>query len=130
MGNGHIAGQIADSQVTECRTCLGTLSELPRTAPITDPDERAMRQARLNGRETPYVGDRVVVTSRGEKLWAVREVAPGRFAETLKVSGEVLEVPLVYGTACQQQPDQQASRYCHTCHAYPRDKAPEPVLKR
>ncbi|MFQ5341739.1 MAG: hypothetical protein ACE5F6_09365 [Anaerolineae bacterium] len=130
MGNGHIAGRIADSQVTECRTCHGTLSELPQTAPITDPDERAMRQARLNGRETLHVGDRVVVTSRGEKLWAVKEVAPGRFAETLKVSGEILEVPLVYGSACQQQPDQQASRYCHACHAYPRDKALEPALER
>lgn len=130
MGNGHIAGRIADSQVVECRTCHGTLTEPPATAPITDPDERAMRQARLNGHGTLQVGDRVVVTRRGEKLWAVKEVAPGRFVETLKVSGEELEVPLVYGSACQQQPDQQASRYCHACHAYPRDEILAPTLRR
>ncbi len=122
MGNGHIAGKIEDSRVIECRTCHGTVWELPQTAPIVEEDERALRQARLNGRGALAVGDRVVVTARGEKLWAVREVEPGRFVQTLKVSGETLEVPLAYGTACPQKPDEQESRYCHACHAYDRER--------
>ncbi len=128
MGNGHIADAVTDSQVVRCRTCHGTLWELPQTAPITAEDEPAMRQAQLNGHGKLRVGDRVVVTPRGEKMWAVREVAPGRFVETLKVSGEEVEVPLVYGSACQQKPDEQESRYCHACHAYPRDDALKPFL--
>jgi len=127
MGNGHIADAIADAQVTECRTCHGTLTEPPQTAPITEPDETAMRQARLNGQGDLEVGDRVVVNSRGEKLWAVKEVSPGHFEEMLKVSGETLGIPLVQGSACQQQPDQQESRYCHACHAYPRDDVLESI---
>jgi hypothetical protein len=121
MGNGHIADAISDSQATECRTCHGTLTEPPQTAAITAPDEAAMRQARLNGHGDLQVGDRVVVNSQGEKLWAVRETSPGVFVETLKVSGETRSVPLVMGSACQQQPDEQESRYCHACHAYDRE---------
>jgi hypothetical protein len=44
----------------------------------------------------------------------------GKFVQTLKVSGEQLEIPPVMGTACQQKLDEQESRYCHECHAYER----------
>lgn len=123
MGNGHIPDAISDVQTTECRTCHGTVWEPPKTAVITSEDEPAMRQARLNGFGDLKVGDRVVVTRTGEKLWAVKEVAPGRFVETLKVTGEQLEVPLAYGSQCQQKPDEQESRYCHRCHAFDREGA-------
>ncbi len=118
MGTGHIADATVDSQVTQCRTCHGTLTEPPATALITDLGETAMRQAQMNSNGNLQVGDRVVVNSRGEKLWGVKEIRPGAFVETLKVSGVEKAVPLVMGSACQQQPDQQESRYCHACHAY------------
>lgn len=121
MGNGHIADSKADAQGTECRTCHGTLTALPQTATIDLPDEAAMRQARLNGHSTLAVGDRVVVNRLGEKLWSVRESSPGRFVETLKVGGEERLVPLVLGSECLQKPNEQESRFCHECHAYPRD---------
>lgn len=121
MGNGHIADAMAEAQGTECRTCHGTLSTLPQTQPISDPNEAAMRQARLNGHGNLQVGDRVVVNQLGEKLWAVKQIDPSQFMQTLKVSGENVAVPLVMGSACQQKPDEQASHYCHVCHAYPRD---------
>lgn len=121
MGSGHIADAMADAQGTECRTCHGTLTSLPQTQPITEANETAMRQARLNGHGSLQVGDQVVVNRLGEKLWAVKQIGPAQFQETLKVSGENVTVPLVMGSACQQKPDQQASHYCHACHAYPRD---------
>ncbi len=123
MGTGHIADAISDSQATECRTCHGTMTAPPATAEITAPDEPAMRQARLNGNSQLEVGDRVVVDKFGEKLWSVREIEPGEFVETLKVTGATLPVPLVIGSQCQQAPDEQESRYCHACHAYDREKA-------
>ena len=122
MGNGHILDSISKAQGTECRTCHGTLTDLPQTAPITDPNEAAMRQARANGRGDLAVGDHVVVNRLGEKLWSVKAVRAESFVETLKVSGQTVAVPLVKGSACQQKPDEQASSDCHTCHAYPRDE--------
>jgi len=126
MGNGHIPDAIKDVQVTECRTCHGTIQSPPSTALITSEEEPAMRQARLNPFADVHVGDRVVVTRTGEKLWAIKEVSPGHFVETLKVTGQRLDVPLAYGSACLQKPDQQAARYCHRCHAFDRDR----VLKQ
>ncbi len=121
MGDGHLYGAKSDTQHTECRTCHGTLSEPPRTRAITTLDEQELLQALLNPNISLQPGDRVVVDAQGDPFWTVKEISPGRFVETLKVSGETLEVPLVQGSACQQQPDQQASRYCHACHAYNRD---------
>jgi hypothetical protein len=124
MGAGHILDTMGAAQGTECRTCHGTLVELPRTAPITDANEAAMRQARANGHGGFIgVGDRVVVNRLGEKLWAVKQVGPENFVETLKVSGEIAAIPLVKGSACRQNPDEQASSACHECHAYSRDEA-------
>ena len=34
--------------------------------------------------------------------------------------GLAAQVPLVMGSAGQQKPDEQASRYCHECHAVER----------
>jgi hypothetical protein len=103
----------------QCRTCHGTLSEPPPTAEITAPDDPALRLARLNGHYTLGVGDEVVITERGEKLGSV-QVRDGQLIQVGKVDGTEYRVPLVMGSNCQQQPDQQESRYCHPCHAYER----------
>jgi hypothetical protein len=120
MGAGHIVDTMGAAQGTECRTCHGTLTELPQTAPITDPNEAAMRQARANGHGDLAVGDRVVVNRLGENLWAVKQVGPQSFVETLKVTGESAAIPLVKGSACRQKPEEQSSSSCHECHAYAR----------
>lgn len=119
MGDGDLHSSKLDIQYIQCKTCHGTLTEPPQTVTITDPNDVELRRAQLNGRYTLQVGDTVVLTERGEKLGAVRFV-DGKLVQTLKISGQVLEVPLVMGSACQQKPDEQASRYCHACHAYER----------
>jgi hypothetical protein len=120
MGDGDLHSSQGDIQYIQCKICHGTLSEPPMTAVISDQDDVELRRARLNGHYTLAVGDTVVLTERGEKLGAVRFV-DGKFVQTLKVSGETREVPLVMGSACQQKPEEQASQYCHECHAYERD---------
>jgi hypothetical protein len=103
----------------QCQTCHGTLTELPETATITDPNDIELRRARLNGNYSLQVGDTVLLTARGEKFGSIKFVY-GKFVQTLKVSGKQYEIPLVKGSACQQKPDQQASKYCHECHSYQR----------
>ena len=119
MGDGDLYSSKFDIQYVQCKTCHGTLADPPLTATIDDPNDVELRRARLNGHYTLNVGDTVVATARGEKLGAIK-VVDGKFVETLKVSGQQVEIPLVMGSACQQKPDEQESRYCHECHAYDR----------
>jgi hypothetical protein len=119
MGDGDLYSSKFDIQYMQCQTCHGTLTELPETATITDPNDIELRRARLNGNYSLQVGDTVLLTARGEKFGSIKFVY-GKFVQTLKVSGKQYEIPLVKGSACQQKPDQQASKYCHECHSYQR----------
>ena len=106
-------------QYVQCRTCHGTLTEPPAAAEITNPDDPALRRARLNGNYELNLGDVVVLTGRDEKLGSV-QWRDGQWIQFGKADGRQYLVPLVMGSDCQQQPDQQESRYCHQCHAYQR----------
>jgi hypothetical protein len=120
MGDGHIYSTKKDAAYHQCKTCHGTLTEPPLTAVITDTQELAMREARLN--TIPLqVGDRVLVTDRGEKLghiqWPLTSTVP---VLTMQVTHQVYTVPLVLGSRCPQKADEQASHFCHECHAVKR----------
>ena len=119
MGDGHFWPDQKAMQYVQCRTCHGTLEELPATAVITDPADPALRLARLNDHYPLQVGDEVLLTERGEKMGSV-QVKNGQFIQYGKVDGREYVIPPVKGSACQQQPDQQESHYCHQCHAYER----------
>ncbi|MBI4788865.1 MAG: hypothetical protein HY782_17680 [Chloroflexi bacterium] len=120
MGDGHIYGSKKDAQSVQCQTCHGTPASEPQAAAIQDPDELAMRQARINGRpDFLAVGDRVIATERGELLWAIKKTANG-FLQMDKVTGQIYRVPLVMGSKCEQDGKTQSSVYCHTCHAVER----------
>ena len=119
MGNGQLYSSKFDIQYIQCKTCHGTLTDLPQTAQVTDSNDVELRRARLNGNYALQVGDTVLLTARGEKMGAIKFVN-GKFIQTLKVSGQQYAVPLVMGSACKQKPDQQASKYCHECHSYKR----------
>jgi hypothetical protein len=121
MGDGDLYSSKFDIQYMQCQTCHGTLTELPQTITITDPNDVELRRARLNGNYNLQVGDTVLLTERGEKFGSIKSVG-GKLIQTLKVSGAQYEIPPVKGTACLQKPDEQASHYCHECHAYEREK--------
>lgn len=119
MGDGGLYSSKLDIQHTQCQTCHGTLTELPQTMTITDPNDAELRRALLNGNYSLQVGDTVVAISADEKFGAIKLVN-GQYIETLKVSGQQLVVPLVMGSLCLQRPDQQSSNDCHECHAVQR----------
>jgi hypothetical protein len=120
MGDGDLHSQMAEVRSVECRTCHGTLTETPLTRTITDPEDLALRQARLNPTSTVQLGDTVVVTDHGDTLWNVRQQSDGGYVLTSKVSGTAYPVPQVSGSACEQDPQDQASSACHACHAIQR----------
>jgi len=96
---------------------------MPLLETINDPEHPAIVSARLNPNYSVAVGDTVIATTRGETFGWVKWDGE-RLVETGKVDGRLYEVPLVLGSACHQQPDQQESHYCHECHAYERTVQP------
>ena len=120
MGDGHLYNNQAELQYVQCQTCHGTLTDLPRTKTINSQDDIVLRQAFLNPVLDLKVGDRVIETERNEELWNMRQLADGSFEMVSKVIQTRYQVPLVMGSACQQKPDEQESRYCHECHAVER----------
>jgi hypothetical protein len=120
MGDGHLYNNQGEQQYVQCKSCHGTLTEPPRTKTITSNVDIALRQVFLNPVIDLQVGDRVVETERNEELWNVRQREDGSFEMIAKVTQTRYQVPLVMGSACQQNPDEQESRYCHECHAVER----------
>jgi hypothetical protein len=117
MGDGNIYSQKKDIQYIQCRTCHGTLDELPKTTVIKDPNDLALRLAFLNPVIDLQVGDTILVTDQAEPLWNIRPLADGSYEMFGKATGQRFTFKPVKGSGCQQQPDQQESRYCHACHA-------------
>lgn len=125
MGDGDLHSYQDEVQYVQCQTCHGTIEELPRTYTITDPDDLALRMAFLNPVIDLQVGDTVIVTENGEPLWNTRQLPDGSFEMFGKATGQHFTFQPVMDTACQQDVDQQESRYCHQCHAVDRSVAEE-----
>ncbi len=66
------------------------------------------------------VGDTILVTEKGEPLWNSRLLPDGSYELFGKATQQRFFFRPVMGTGCQQNPEQQESRYCHECHAVER----------
>lgn len=116
MGDGNLYSHKQEVQYTRCRTCHGTLDELPRTYVIQQTDELAMRLAFFNPVIDLQVGDTILVSEQGEPLWNTRLLADGSYELFGKATGQRFVFYPVMGSGCLQQLDQQESRFCHECH--------------
>jgi hypothetical protein len=117
MGDGDIHANQASIQYVQCKTCHGTLNELPLTKTLTDPNDIAFRMALLNPIMDLKLGDTIIVTEQGEPLWNTRQLPDGTFEMVGKATKQYFTFRPVMGTACEQKPDEQESNYCHECHA-------------
>ena len=52
-----------------------------------------------------------------EAMPNVRRLADMTFQLTARASGLTYRLPLVLGSKCEQNPDEQYSAACHECHA-------------
>lgn len=120
MGNGDLYSNQKQVEYVRCYTCHGTLTEPPLTRTLTDPNDLALRSAFLNPVVDLQVGDTILVSQKGEPFWSIRQDEDGNFQLITKVAGEQFELPLVQSSGCQQNPDEQESRYCHACHTVER----------
>lgn len=119
MGDGNIHPDKKEMQYTQCQTCHGTLTTPPQTVTVTEAHQTALRTALLNPNYTLEVGERVIITERGELMGNVK-VQDGNYTLISKVTGQAIPFKPVLGSACEQNPAEQESRYCHQCHAYQR----------
>lgn len=117
MGDGDIHGSKKDIQYIQCQTCHGTLTELPLTKTLTDPNDIAFREAILNPILDLKPGDTILVTAKGEPLWNTRVLPDGTYEMIGKATGQKFSFRPVMGTTCKQKPDEQGSQYCHKCHS-------------
>jgi len=120
MGDGDIHSNKKDIQYVQCKTCHGTLTELPATMRLSDENDVAFRLAQLNPVVDLHVGDEVLATDQGEALWNTRVLPDGSYELVGKATGERFQFRPVMGSGCTQKPDEQASQYCHECHAVER----------
>ncbi|MBN1147961.1 MAG: hypothetical protein JXA78_11955 [Anaerolineales bacterium] len=120
MGDGHIYSSQKEVEYVRCYTCHGTLNEPPLTRTLSDPEDLALRLAFINPQFDLQVGDAILVTERGEPLWNTRRLPDGSFELFGKATGQRFTFRPVMGSACEQEVDQQESRYCHACHAVER----------
>jgi hypothetical protein len=120
MGDGHIYNNKKEIQYIRCLTCHGTLDALPLTYTIDDEDDVALRMAFLNPVIDLQAGDTILMTDKGEPLWNIRLLQGSStpvYELFSKASSQRFIFKPVMGSACEQEPDQQESRYCHACHA-------------
>lgn len=117
MGNGDLHSNKKEIQYIQCKTCHGTLTELPLTKTLTDPNDIAFKLDFLNPIMDLKLGDTIIITETGEPLWNARQLPDGAFEMVGKATKQYFPFRPVMGTACEQNPDEQESRYCHECHA-------------
>ncbi len=120
MGDGDIHANQKDIQYVQCQTCHGTMTQLPQTKTITDPNDIALKMAFLNPVSDLKVGDTILVTEQGEPLWNTRVLSNGTYELIGKATNKRFNFLPVMGTACKQKPDEQGSQYCHACHSVER----------
>lgn len=120
MGDGDLHNNQREIQYIQCKTCHGTLDELPKTHTLEDPNDLAFNLAFLNPVIELKFGDQLLSTDKGETLWNTRKLEEGRYELFGKATGKRFTFKVVKGSACLQKPDEQESRYCHECHAVER----------
>ncbi|MBK8025791.1 MAG: hypothetical protein IPK19_31470 [Chloroflexi bacterium] len=123
MGSAIITNDRSETQYTQCQTCHGTLDAAPLETMVLSPDDLAMTRSELNPNVELSVGDTIMMTERGEPLHNIRRIAD-QWVLTGKATGETYTIPLVQGSSCQQDLEDQSSASCHRCHAYDRETSP------
>lgn len=116
MGDGNLYSSKFDIQYIRCKTCHGTLTDLPHTRILTSPNDLVFRMVLLNPVIDLKLGDTVLVTDKGETLWNTRVLPNGTYQLVGKATRQLFIFKPVKGSGCLQDPDNQSSAACHECH--------------
>lgn len=108
---------MAEAENIRCLDCHGTTAAPPASVQITDAGDPVLADPRFREGEYPklQVGDLIGLSSQGDKLPYLRFVE-GKVILYSKVTGKAFDVPLVKGSGCEQVPESQDAKSCHSCH--------------
>jgi hypothetical protein len=120
MGDGDIHADQKSIEYVQCKTCHGTLTELPLTKTLTDPNDIAFKLAFLNPIVDLKLGDTILVTENGEPLWNTKTLPDGTYEMIGKATKQYFTFKPVMGSGCTQSGEDQSSAYCHECYSVER----------
>lgn len=116
MGDGHLYASEYQAVKIQCFDCHGTKEKRPSSWTVRVPDDIAFEEEQVNTNFPRLkIGDQLLKTAKGEELPYIRREAGAWFLHS-KVTGKKYSIPLVNGSACQQDPERQTSNDCHKCH--------------
>lgn len=116
MGDGNKWTSQYDAVHIQCADCHGTKTSNPLTKTIENMNDLAFEEKVTNPVFPELkVGDQILMTKKGEELPFARQKGQNWFIYS-RVSGESTKIPLVMGSSCQQNPEEQNADSCHKCH--------------
>ncbi|KJR46765.1 Cytochrome c family protein [Desulfosporosinus sp. I2] len=118
MGDGEFYTSQHEAVHIQCLYCHGTKEKLPQTKKIESPNELAVqmqRQITNPNFPTLKIGDEILVSAKGEELAFLRHSGED-WIQSSRVTGKPFKIPLVIGSACEQNPEEQGADSCHKCH--------------
>jgi len=116
MGDGKMWTSQYDAVHIQCMDCHGSTTSPPLTKTIKSADDPAFDE-KISNPVFPElkVGEQIMVTKKGEELTFLRHQGQDWIIYS-RVKGEHFKIPLVQGSSCKQNPQEQNADSCHKCH--------------
>jgi hypothetical protein len=113
MGDGYLYSDKIAQQRIRCYTCHGSLTAPPVIRRLTETELPKIQRIMRTYSRNP--GEEALFTVEGEILPHVNIVG-GQLVLTGKATEKKFDIPQIYGSACQQDPEVQDANSCHACH--------------
>ena len=118
MGDGELYTSQHEAVHIQCLDCHGTKDQPPLTQKLESQEDLALQmQKQVTNPKFPTLkmGDEILVTSKGEALPFLRHEGEA-WNLSSRVTGKTFKIPLVIGSECEQNPEDQGADSCHRCH--------------
>ncbi|SPF31514.1 conserved exported hypothetical protein [Candidatus Desulfosporosinus infrequens] len=116
MGDDQLHTSEYDAVHLQCLDCHGTKERPPLTKKIDNLQDLAFEEQITNPQfPALHIGDEILMTAKDEELPFIRHKGDNWILSS-RVTGKTFNVPLVFGSQCQQVPDEQGADSCHRCH--------------
>lgn len=116
MGDNKLYTSEYDAVHIQCLDCHGTKEKLPQAKKIENPNDPAFEEQITNPIfPALQIGDEILMTAKGEELPFIRHKGDN-WVQSSRVNGKTFNIPLVYGSKCEQNTAEQGADSCHRCH--------------
>jgi hypothetical protein len=118
MGDGELYTSQHEAVHIQCLDCHGTKDKLPLTKKVENPNDLAIRMPKqITNPNFPMlkIGDEILISAQGEELPFLRHSGDD-WIQSSRVTGKTFKIPLVIGSECEQNSEEQGADSCHKCH--------------